>query len=316
MPKKYDTSFKEMFAQNFLALLRWLLPEVASAEVLKLPEELPLTARRADLILRVALQRAPPARRKSDLIIIFECQCQRDVGLHQAMLLRAAIAHTLHGLPVKSVVLALSPRAVLDVDHVFGQGPRGEPLRHSVTVRRVFEECAEDALASGIAELLPLVAAMQPRDGDHAALLRRVVTDILSRVASDELRKIMLGQAATFATLRLPPEKVNGIVSEVVRRNRHMLDPLRDFPFIRWSFRKGVAAGMTKGMTQGMAVGRADGMAKGKAESVLALLVGRGLRVSPTLRKKILACTDQAQLDRWFQTALTAKSASELLAAS
>lgn len=304
MSKKYDTSFKEMFAQNFLALLRWLLPDVTSAEVLKLPEELPLTARRADLIIRVRLKGKHAERRRHDLLIIFECQCQRDVRLHQSMLLRAVLAHTLHGLPVKTIVLALFPQAVVKPDHIFGQGPDGDDLRHRVTVRRVFDECADRALDSDIAELLPLITAMQPRDGDHAALVRRVIERILLRVASDETRKVMLEQAATFATLRLPPDKVHGIVRDVVWRNRHMLDPLRDFPYLRWGYRKGKAEG------------RAEGQAKGKAESLLALLIGRGFRVSPAFRKKILACTDQTQLDRWFQIALTAKSAAEVLGAN
>jgi hypothetical protein len=232
MPKRYDASFKEMFAHNFLALLRWLLPELSSAQVLKLPEELPVTARRADLMMRVRPKRGS-AIRPPDLIVVFECQCQRDPTLHKALLLRAVLAHTLHGLPVKTIVLALSPRAVPPPGHVFGQGPDGEELWHRVTVRRVFDESADDALASGVAELLPLVTAMRPRDGDPDRLLRRVVTQIVRQAASDDKRKIMLEQAATFATLRLPESQVSVIVHDVLRRNRYMLNPLRDFPYLR-----------------------------------------------------------------------------------
>jgi hypothetical protein len=53
MPQTYDTTFKELFAHNFVALLRWLIPDVKAYEVLKLPEELPLTTRRADLMVRI-----------------------------------------------------------------------------------------------------------------------------------------------------------------------------------------------------------------------------------------------------------------------
>lgn len=312
MSKKYDTSFKEMFAQNFLALLRWLLPDVSSAEVLKLPEELPLTARRADLIIRVRPERGPGVKRQPDLIIIFECQCQRDARLHKTMLLRAVLAHTLHDLPVKTVVLALSSRAVIAPEHVFGQGPDGEHLWHRVTVRQVFDECADDVLASDVAELLPLVTAMRPRDGNHEKLVRRVVKQILDRVVDDEQRKIMLEQAATFATLRLPAKKVDGIVKDVLRRNRYMLDPLRDFPYLRAGYRKGIAKGKAEGVAEGMAKGVTEGMAK----SLLVFLTGRGMTVSPGLRKKILACTDVNQLDRWLQAAATAKSAAEALSAN
>lgn len=95
-----------------------------------------------------------------------------------------------------------------------------------------------------------------------------------------------------------------------------MLDPLRDFPYIRWGYRKGKAEGRAAGFNQGLVEGCVKGQAIGKAESLLALLTGRGLRVSPALRKKILACTDLAQLDRWFQAALTAKSTTEVLGAN
>ena len=306
MPAKYDTGFKEMFAQNFLALLRWLLPDVESAEVLKLPPELPLTRRWADLMIRVSCKTGESARPQEAKIIIFECQCQRDKKLPKTLLLRAVLAHTVYDLRVKTVVLALSPKALVGTEHVFGEGPDGEDLPQRVTVRQVFDECADDALASDIAELLPLCTAMKPRDGDPVTLVRRVVERILFCAVGEEQRKIMLEQAATFATLRLPASKVNGIVKDVLRRNRYVLDPLRDFPFLRAGYRRGLAKGKAEGV--------AKGLAKGKAESLLTLLDGRGIRMTAAVRKKILACTDLSQLERWFQAALTAQSSADVLA--
>ena len=77
-------------------------------------------------------------------------------------------------------MLALTPQAVVPTDHVFGEGPDSDDVRHRVIVREVFRESAEAALATGIAALLPLVSTMQPRDGDHAALLTRIVERILA----------------------------------------------------------------------------------------------------------------------------------------
>ncbi|MFO0655958.1 MAG: hypothetical protein U0787_12885 [Polyangia bacterium] len=48
--------------------------------------------------------------------------------------------------------------------YVFGTDDDGEESRHSITVRRVFEESADAALKSDLEELLPLVPVMQPRD--------------------------------------------------------------------------------------------------------------------------------------------------------
>ena len=308
----YDTTFKELFAQNFVALLPWLLPDLKSFEVLKLPEELPVTARRADLMIRVERQRSRHGpRRPTSLIQIFECQCQQDALLPCSMLTRAVLAHDLYHLPVKTTLLALSPKAVIPSRYVFGEGDDGEELRHSVTVRRVFEESADTALASDMAELLPLVTTMQPRDGNQEALVQRVMERIVDQVIAAERRKVMLEQAANFARLRLPRTKIDGIVRDVLGRKRTMIDPLRDFPYVREGYRKGIREGESRGEAKGMAKGKAVG----KAESVLMLLDVRGVTVSKALRTKILTCTDLDTLDRWLRTAASASSAAEVFAA-
>ena len=147
MPQTYDTTFKELFAQNFVALMRWLIPDVKSYEVLKLPEELPLTARRADLMVRVDGRASGRSPRLPSVIQIFDCQVQRDPRLPRSMLTRAVLAHDLYDLPVKTTLLALTPKAVVQARYVFGTDDDGEESRHSVTVRRVFEESADAALA-------------------------------------------------------------------------------------------------------------------------------------------------------------------------
>ena len=301
-----------MFAQNFLALLRWLLPGVASAEVVKLPSELPSTMRQADLIIRVRFKPDQSGAQPPDKLVLFECQCQYDKKLRPTMLLRAVLAHILHDLPVKTIVLALAPLAVVPAVYIYGDGDESEELRHSVTVRRVFDESADEALASDIADLLPIVTVMKPHDGDQSALLQRVIERIVDRVVEDEKRKIMLEQAATFATLRLPKKKVDGIVDEVLRRKRTMLNPLRDFPYLRETRREALREGRREAKAEFLA----KGQAKGKAESVMALLDARGIRVTPAMRKKILACTDIPRLDRWFHSAVTATSVTQVLAAN
>ena len=81
-----------------------------------------------------------------------------------------------------------------------------------------------------------------------------------------------------------------------------MIDPLRDFPLVRDGYRKGIRDGIR------------EGKSAGKAESVLTLLEARGVRVSKSLREKILSCHDPATLDRWFKNAISAASASEVFA--
>lgn len=65
---------------------------------------------------------------------------------------------------------------------------------------------------------------------------------------------------------------------------------------------------------EGIAEGEAKGKAEGKAEAVLKLLVARHLAPSPEQRQQVAACTDPAQLDLWFDRAITASTAAEVFA--
>lgn len=162
----------------------------------------------------------------------------------------------------------------------------------------VYERRDERPCAAG--SLLALVPAMCPEDGDREALLRTTLERIIDRFGSDEKRKLMLDWAATFATLRLSDRQVAGIVKDVCTRRRYMLDPIRDFPWLR------------AGYDQGVQHGEARGKARGKAEGVLMLLSSRDIAVSDVERARILACTDLEALDRWLVRAATAASVAEL----
>jgi hypothetical protein len=56
-----------------------------------------------------------------------------------------------------------------------------------------------------------------------------------------------------------------------------------------------------------------QGLARGRAEDILRLLAARGVSVQEEARQRILACTDLALLDRWFDRALNATSLSAVL---
>ena len=58
--------------------------------------------------------------------------------------------------------------------------------------------------------------------------------------------------------------------------------------------------------------GIAEGEAKGKAEDVLKLLDARHLAPSKDQRQQVTSCTDAAQLNRWFDRAITAGTANEV----
>ena len=72
-----------------------------------------------------------------------------------------------------------------------------------------------------------------------------------------------------------------------------MLDPIRDFPWLRHGYEQGIEKGM--------------------AESVLGFLAARNIAVDDIVRQKILNCQDQAKLKKWIARSATAATAAEVI---
>jgi hypothetical protein len=60
--------------------------------------------------------------------------------------------------------------------------------------------------------------------------------------------------------------------------------------------------------------GISEGKAEGKAEAVLKLLDARHLSPSQEQPQRVTSCIDHAQLDLWFDRAITAGTAAEVFA--
>jgi hypothetical protein len=61
-----------------------------------------------------------------------------------------------------------------------------------------------------------------------------------------------------------------------------------------------------------VAQGREEGNLEGERRALLKVLEARGLTVEGAARRRVLECTDLAQLERWLGQAVTAKSVQEL----
>jgi hypothetical protein len=83
-------------------------------------------------------------------------------------------------------------------------------------------------------------------------------------------------------------------------------------PWGKRIYAEGVAKGEAKGVARGLVQGEALGVAKGKAESVLALLRLRGVRLTRAQREQILSCRDERRLRAWLRRACMASTAAEL----
>jgi len=64
---------------------------------------------------------------------------------------------------------------------------------------------------------------------------------------------------------------------------------------------------------EGIEAGHKAGFVEGKRDALLRLLARNGLALSEDERARISACSDVATLDRWFDHALTAKTAADVL---
>ena len=76
---------------------------------------------------------------------------------------------------------------------------------------------------------------------------------------------------------------------------------------------QGLQQGLAKGLAKGREQGLAEGRLRGRAEGVLRILTARGVHTDEAARQRILSCTDESTLDRWFDRALNATALSEVL---
>lgn len=65
-------------------------------------------------------------------------------------------------------------------------------------------------------------------------------------------------------------------------------------------------------LAQGQKIGQAEGEARGRALALLGVLEHRGLPISASVRKRVLATRDELALQRWIQRSLTVTSTAEL----
>jgi hypothetical protein len=75
-----------------------------------------------------------------------------------------------------------------------------------------------------------------------------------------------------------------------------------------------VNVGIEKGREQGREQGITEGAIRDKAEGILKILDARHLKPTKDQRGQVNAATDLAQLDRWFDRALTVATAAEIFA--
>ena len=82
---------------------------------------------------------------------------------------------------------------------------------------------------------------------------------------------------------------------------------------LKKGLQEGHAQGLQEGREQGLQEGREEGREQGRAEMLLELLEMR-FSVAASIRQRIEACNDTAQIKTWFNRAVTASALDEVFA--
>jgi Arc/MetJ-type ribon-helix-helix transcriptional regulator len=152
---------------------------------------------------------------------------------------------------------------------------------------------------------------------------------VLSALAHGQEPKLApeLFEAVASSARSLDPERVTfyldlvfSSLGEAARRALESIMKSGNYEYQSEFVRKFVAQGLEmgrqegrqEGRQQGRQEGREEGHLEGERQALLKVLEARGLTVSAAARRRILACMEQAQLERWLGQAVTVKSVQEL----
>jgi hypothetical protein len=158
----------------------------------------------------------------------------------------------------------------------------------------VRDRFARDAIIAFVEAARVLLLATRSPVPLDPALMRRIVAlgpqiDLIHRELGPEAVHTIL----RYVTSALPPSSAlrDTILDVITEEKRAMYMSVYDE--IR---------------AEGRTEGRTEGKAEGKLELLLKLLARRGLVLDADRRARVTACTNEAQIERWFDRALTASS--------
>jgi hypothetical protein len=76
---------------------------------------------------------------------------------------------------------------------------------------------------------------------------------------------------------------------------------------------QGLKEGLKRGLKRGLERGEQKGRLEGERQALLQVLAARGLKVEGAARRRLLACTELAQLEQWLSLAVKVQSVPQLL---
>jgi predicted transposase YdaD len=208
-----------------------------------------------------------------------------------------------------------APRRVEDLFDLPGEGEQRERWRALVPR---FEYLLDDLTAER-------ADALMARPGPPLARLAWLV---LRYGRTGELAHRLLEWTVLFAQMRAGPDGSEYLVVVIryllsigdkrtraaARQVLHSVMDAQQAEALMWEWgEEMIERGRQRGLEQGLERGLEQGRRQERAEVVLRILTTRGVQVGDEARQRILACTDMATLDRWFDRALNATTLSDVL---
>jgi hypothetical protein len=269
--------------------------------------------RRADSVLLAELLVEDPRGR---YILIIESQTDPDEKRRSRWPYYIAYLHDKYDCPVVLVVVSSKeatarwarqrieiglPGLTCMTVTVVGLGPDNVPVvtdpahaRDDVTFT-VFSALTHSRSGQAGAILEVLAAALGTIDDGTAALLAELTEAGLGGTGGQQIwRNLMTTQTYPYVSQLRSQGREEGRVE---------------------GREEGRVEGREEGRAEGREEGRAEGRAASRAEDILRILDRRGVVVDESSRARIQACMDLADLDIWFDRALTVTAITELFGA-
>jgi len=248
--------------------------------------ELSPTERRADLVLVCSPSPGAPAQR----VLVVEAQLRVDPEKRRSWWSYLVSAHTRHRCDAVLVVVTPSAAVAAWAAKPIPLGHPGVSL-HPIVLGPASVPVVRDAAEATRSPELAVLSAMIHGRGDAAEDIARAT---FAAMRDLDAERVALYNDIALTSLRAA---ARAIFEDLMANGTYQYKS--DFA------KRYVAQGRTEG--------EARGEARGRAFAVLAFLNARGVEVSPTLRERVLACTDVALLDVWIGRAATAKEGGDVV---
>jgi predicted transposase YdaD len=232
----------------------------------------------------------------------FELQVSYDAALPQRMLRYNVLLKSRHGLPVRSVVILLRPKAdgpemTGVVRHTLADE---QYLEFNYRVVRIWQKPVEEILGGGVGTLplAPLAAVNEP---ELPAVIRRMKDRVRAEAPPSEEATLW---TATYVLMGLRYDQA--LAGELLRGVRAMEESVTYQEIIK------------KGEAKGRAEGKAEGKAEGLAEEAQRILLRMGTKAfgdpDPATKAAIAGTFYHERLEELIDRVGEVKSWQELLA--